>query len=168
MKTHCRKIIDPTADGCVAWSVAESVDLETFITSYGNRWEQIAAELNRSPSSCRNRWQRIQKGRQDLMKGNFKQRCRFCGAPRRGHVCFIGELALKPILNTVYSRPLPPSPISKFRPSTPSTVSSPPTHIQASPQLPSSCHGVGAWQEELELKMLLTTGITAPFFWNRV
>ena len=56
----------------------------------GPKWSKIVQRLpNRTVSSVRNRWQRIEKGRKLRAAGmESKNRCHACGQPKRGHVCW--------------------------------------------------------------------------------
>ena len=56
----------------------------------GPKWSKIVQRLpNRTVSSVRNRWQRIEKGKKLRMAGKeSKNRCHACGQPKRGHICY--------------------------------------------------------------------------------
>ena len=73
-----------------AWEPEEDRLIIEMLASLGPRWSKISQALpGRSISSIRNRWQRIDKGRQMRAAGCIsKNRCQLCGQPKRGHVCF--------------------------------------------------------------------------------
>ena len=56
----------------------------------GPKWSKIVQRLpNRTVSSVRNRWQRIEKGKKLRAAGKeSKNRCHACGQPKRGHICY--------------------------------------------------------------------------------
>lgn len=150
-------------DSCAApaWTVEESDELEKWINQLGNKWEDISEKLNRTPSSCRNRWQRIMKGRKYIEQGVFKQRCSRCGAPRRGHVCGV----LKPLSgNETHIPPPPPSPICDTRPSSPPPHEPPAPPPSVAPASPLLQGGVGSWEHELEFKLAVMAKVSLPFF----
>lgn len=77
-----------------AWSPEEDrIILEMYETS-GRKWGKIASELSSRPNasertsaSVRNRYLRIEKGRQMRAEGKSKNRCAACGQQKLGHVC---------------------------------------------------------------------------------
>jgi len=68
------------------WTSAEDAIIHENVEVMGNKWADIVKQLDdRTVSSVRNRWQRIQKGRERANeKGN---RCHKCGQLKRGHTC---------------------------------------------------------------------------------
>ena len=70
------------------WTPKEDVALMNLVNECrGNHWTKIQPNFpDRSISSIRNRWQRISRTN---FKKPPKQRCRYCGAFRRGHVCLM-------------------------------------------------------------------------------
>ena len=73
-----------------AWEPEEDRLIIELLAKLGPRWSKISKMLpNRTISSIRNRWQRIDKGRKLRDEGKLsKNRCNVCGQPKRGHVCF--------------------------------------------------------------------------------
>jgi len=73
-----------------AWEPEEDRLIIEMLSLHGPRWGKIVKELpGRTISSVRNRWQRIDKGRRMSAAGaESKNRCQWCGQPKRGHVCF--------------------------------------------------------------------------------
>lgn len=73
-----------------AWSSEETVALLHLQKLYGNRWKLCGLILNRSQSSTRNKFQRMAAADAKV------NRCRKCGAFRRGHVCLTRPLPAPP------------------------------------------------------------------------
>ena len=73
----------------MAWTPKEDAVLLAVAERDGvRRWSKVAESLpGRTPAMARNRWGRIQKGRQLREAGETKNKCLVCGQPRRGHVC---------------------------------------------------------------------------------
>ena len=73
-----------------AWEPEEDRLIIEMLSQHGPRWAQIVKRLpGRTISSVRNRWQRIERGRRMGSTGSeTKNRCQWCGQPKRGHVCF--------------------------------------------------------------------------------
>jgi hypothetical protein len=72
------------------WEPEEDRLIIEMLGKIGPRWSQIVKAMpGRTVSSIRNRWFRIEKG-QRLQEEGYKSnaRCKVCGQPRRGHVCF--------------------------------------------------------------------------------
>lgn len=96
----------PTMPGGVhghmrAWDPEEDRLIIEMLSQHGPRWAKIVKELpGRTISSVRNRWQRIDRGRRITQSGAGdgelrKNRCQWCGQPKRGHVCFV-RMQLQP------------------------------------------------------------------------
>ena len=75
---------------CQAWAPEEDHIILEMHKAEGPKWSKIVQRLpNRTVSSVRNRWQRIEKGRKLREDGvESKNRCHACGLPKRGHVCY--------------------------------------------------------------------------------
>jgi len=76
------------------WSPEEDELLLELIQISGKRWKHIAEALGaqspgtpRTPAMVRNRFLRIERGRQLTEQGKSKNRCGQCGQLKRGHVC---------------------------------------------------------------------------------
>lgn len=72
-----------------SWSPEEDKIIREMTLKFGNKWKEIQKHLpDRTIPSIRNRYQRMQKG-DKLQKegGRFKNLCRYCGLPKRGHTC---------------------------------------------------------------------------------
>lgn len=73
------------------WSPEEDELLLMLIDTSGKRWKFIAEQLGtanpRTPAMVRNRFLRIERGRQLTEQGLSKNRCGQCGELKRGHVC---------------------------------------------------------------------------------
>lgn len=72
------------------WAPEEDRLIIEMLAQHGSRWAKIVKELpGRTISSVRNRWQRIDRGRRITQSGKVsKNRCQWCGQPKRGHLCF--------------------------------------------------------------------------------
>lgn len=71
-------------EGTRPWDKDETLLLLTLRRQMGNRWERIGAKLRRSPSSVRNKYNRMKRACEHPGKGNVCQRC---GMRKKGHVC---------------------------------------------------------------------------------
>ncbi|KOO24254.1 hypothetical protein Ctob_003448 [Chrysochromulina tobinii] len=76
------------------WSPEEDGLLLDLIQKSGKRWKLIAEALvdhtsghERTPAMVRNRYLRIERGRELTEQGKSKNRCGQCGQLKRGHVC---------------------------------------------------------------------------------
>lgn len=60
-----------------------------LIRNHGRHWKLIAEELRtmRTPAMVRNRFLRIERGREATEKGISKNKCGLCGQLKRGHFC---------------------------------------------------------------------------------
>ena len=69
----------------VNWTPEDDNKIRDFVLHNGNRWTEIQSCVleERTVSSIRNRWQRIQKGAQ----GIGRNKCHKCGQTKRGHSC---------------------------------------------------------------------------------
>jgi hypothetical protein len=66
------------------WTASETRELIQLQSVNGNSWGAYAFHFKRSPSSVRNKYQRITKA----SSLTCKNKCKMCGKPRRGHVCY--------------------------------------------------------------------------------
>lgn len=71
-------------DDARQWTAAETKELIELQSRNGNAWASFALHFRRSPSSVRNKYQRITKA----AVSRCKNKCKACGKPRRGHVCY--------------------------------------------------------------------------------
>jgi len=71
-------------DSTRVWDRDETLLLLTLRSEMGNRWEKIGSKLHRSPSSVRNKYNRMKRACEHPGKGNVCQRC---GMRKKGHVC---------------------------------------------------------------------------------
>jgi len=70
------------------WTPEEDLLILRLFAAEGRKWGRIAALLpGRSSASVRNRYLRIEKGRQLTAEGKSKNRCAACGQLKLGHVC---------------------------------------------------------------------------------
>ena len=89
-------------DGMRIWTADEDKLLLELYSRMGTNWKEIAREMSRQgedPSNprntamVRNRYMRICKGRNEIMRGRADNtrgvfnRCTKCGAPKKGHTC---------------------------------------------------------------------------------
>merc|ERR1711971_610634 len=76
-----------------AWEPEEDECITMLLDQFGPKWTRIVQQLpGRTVSSCRNRWQRIEKGNKMRAAGlESKNRCQRCGEPRRGHICRVSK-----------------------------------------------------------------------------
>ena len=69
----------------------EDATLMNLFALNGPRWKLIAAEMGsvnpRSAAMVRNRWLRVQKGKQRAEQGLSKNKCGLCGQIKQGHIC---------------------------------------------------------------------------------
>ena len=65
------------------WTAEDSFLLLSLIDAHGSNWKLISEKLGKTVCAVRNRAQRMHRG---ALK-NYVQKCRFCGQPRRGHIC---------------------------------------------------------------------------------
>lgn len=74
----------------LAWTPEEDLLILQLFAAEGRKWGRIAAMLpGRSSASVRNRYLRIEKGRQLRQEGKSKNRCAACGMHKLGHVCTV-------------------------------------------------------------------------------
>jgi len=74
----------------LAWTPEEDRYILELFEREGRKWGKIAGMLNgRSSASVRNRYLRIEKGRQLRAQGQSKNRCAACGQHKLGHVCTV-------------------------------------------------------------------------------
>ena len=68
------------------WNIEEDMYIKTMVNEHGSRWNEILKGLpeDRTVSSVRNRWQRMEKHKQTMLCCN---RCRICKQLQRGHSC---------------------------------------------------------------------------------
>ena len=66
------------------WDREETLLLLKLRAEMGNWWKKIGARLRRSPSSVRNKYNRMKRACEQPGKGNV---CHRCGMRKRGHVC---------------------------------------------------------------------------------
>ena len=66
------------------WTLEETNLLLLNIQKYGKNWSKMNIN-GRTVSSIRNRWSRINPGKQKISKKC--QKCQKCGLVRRGHIC---------------------------------------------------------------------------------
>jgi len=66
-----------------AWPARDSLAALEFVRTHGRKWNELGAQLGRTPSSCRNHIQRLQRS------GKSKNLCKRCGKPKRAHVCLM-------------------------------------------------------------------------------
>lgn len=71
-------------ENLIPWKDDDALKLLKMIDKLGTKWKQIGDILGRSQNSVRNKFQRIQKGA--YMTSSI-QKCRKCGARRKGHIC---------------------------------------------------------------------------------
>jgi len=76
-------------DNMKAWEPEEDRIIMAMVRDQGPKWKNIVKELpTRTVSSVRNRYQRLEKGRQLREEGvELKNKCHACGQPKRGHTC---------------------------------------------------------------------------------
>lgn len=67
----------------VTWTEEDDDKIRDFVLKQGTRWSDIQSTVleERTVSSIRNRWQRIQK------EGLGRNKCHKCGQMKRGHSC---------------------------------------------------------------------------------
>ena len=72
-----------------AWSPEEDLIIIDSVKLHGHQWRLIVKELpGRSVSSTRNRFNRIEKGRQMKESGlRGRNLCHACWQPKKGHIC---------------------------------------------------------------------------------
>lgn len=103
----------------LAWTPEEDMLILQLFASEGRKWGKIAGVLKgRSSASVRNRYLRIEKGRQLREEGKSKNRCAACGQHKLGHVCTVkaSGFAFQPCLTGV--------PVQALRAPSPLTISS--------------------------------------------
>ncbi len=74
------------------WTPEEDEMLQRLILKLGKRWKLIAEELkpnDRTPAMVRNRYLRIERGKELTQRGESKNRCGQCGELKRGHICSV-------------------------------------------------------------------------------
>ena len=95
------------------WDRDEILLLLKLRMEMGNRWERIGDRLRRSPSSVRNKYNRMKRACEHPGKGNV---CHRCGMRKRGHVCGLApapargeefEASLWWVVDTLALSPLP-------------------------------------------------------------
>ena len=75
------------------WSLDEDELLRYLVKTCVNAagqpmWSEVARRFGtRGRQECRCRWKRIQDGEKLRQLGCWKNRCKECGLPRRGHSC---------------------------------------------------------------------------------
>lgn len=75
-----KRVMQPTL-----WLPHDDEFMTRYVEENGRKWRDLQLIFpGRSASSIRNRWQRMQN-----FNSNNKNKCRFCGLPRRGHSCGI-------------------------------------------------------------------------------
>ena len=76
-------------DNMKSWSSEEDHVIIDGIQLHGHQWRLIVKDLpGRSVSSTRNRWSRIEKGRQMREAGTRgRNMCHLCWQPKKGHIC---------------------------------------------------------------------------------
>jgi len=75
-----------------SWRPEEDLLILRLFATEGRKWGRIAALLpGRSSASVRNRYLRIEKGRQLTAEGKSKNRCAACGQLKLGHVCTVSK-----------------------------------------------------------------------------
>jgi len=80
------------------WSPEEDALLLDIVKTAGKRWKIIAEQLSdanhsRTTAMVRNRYLRIERGKELTERGISKNRCGRCGEIKRGHVCRATALA---------------------------------------------------------------------------
>lgn len=78
--------------GMRAFTTTEDAKLMGLFAEHGPRWKLIAAEMStqegpRSAAMVRNRWLRVQKGKQRAAQGLARNKCGHCGQIKQGHIC---------------------------------------------------------------------------------
>ena len=76
-------------DNMKSWSSEEDHVIIDGIQLHGHQWRLIVKDLpGRSVSSTRNRWNRIEKGREMREAGTRgRNMCHLCWQPKKGHIC---------------------------------------------------------------------------------
>lgn len=75
------------------WTAEEDIKVAELVQAYGKRWALIAQRLpGRSIAMIRNRYQRIEAGRNAVESGHAKNKCHLCGQLKRGHTCTAGTI----------------------------------------------------------------------------
>lgn len=75
-------------DNMKLWEPEEDEIILQMHDTIGPKWKIITQHLpGRTISSVRNRFQRIEKGREVRKSGAKMNVCHMCGQPKRGHVC---------------------------------------------------------------------------------
>uniref|UniRef100_A0A7S0NXK3 Myb-like domain-containing protein n=1 Tax=Calcidiscus leptoporus TaxID=127549 RepID=A0A7S0NXK3_9EUKA len=87
-----------------AWAPEEDQVILEMHALEGPKWSKIVQRLpNRTVSSIRNRWQRIEQGRRLREAGTHtRNRCHACGLPKRGHVC-LAKLPVRSQVNLAHA-----------------------------------------------------------------
>lgn len=105
-----------------AWPARDSLFALEFVRTHGRKWNELGAQLGRTPSSCRNHIQRLQR-----TSGKAKNVCARCGKPKRAHVCLM-DGSIKEL--TMNSDILPDEPQDFVSPPQLTTERESPTTVQ--------------------------------------
>lgn len=117
----------------LAWTPEEDLLILRLFATEGRKWGKIAAALHgRSSASVRNRYLRIEKGRQLREEGKSKNRCAACGQHKLGHVCTVKAAAAGAPFTPPLTPPFTPTLTPPFTP----TLTPPPTPTPAAAPAP--------------------------------